>query len=622
MNKGIFEREIVPQAPKEKQSEFDAMPCTVPQSALPATITADELVASKFLRNLSIKKETVITQEDRGKLIEEVAIIFQSYDKIQLLGALGLHLMYVIAVRNDILMDEEIEVILEYAMSFAFAESVNVQKSPTDEIVKSLYDKLLRLKRSYTDTEFLSSLETENSRDLLNHTGFINVRGDGYPKFVEEVFNEYFSQHQAFIESHYAGAKLSDIQDLLQHVERRILVRLTDPSGRGIIGVHMLWEQWKKWTDENEVLDQETGMSMDLFSYQNPIMGGFLEANKELPRTEDGHGLLYQFNNYAESEAIFSLIPRNEKERALLDAFSCQFGDNQAFMEGEFRGTIMNYTTIVRQKPFLKYNGKYYCFSVLLPYRRMFEIASGLFNVDLQYRENNFLGNAHPECRDNYTERKVYQLLSDKFAGVHFFQSVHYIGETGEMDILGTSPNATYLIEVKAYQLTDSYRGGTVGIERKLQESVGRGAEQTLRSVRYIQDKDEPIFTCIGESNIRVVKDAPIFRICVTLEHYGALTCNMKGLVAMGVIENDKRDIWITSLYDLMAIVENIKDENAFIQYLSLHNMLTMDDGVHYVDELDVFGAYMTNPAILQERPPYIKHYSSVLDEKYNGTAF
>lgn len=620
MNKGIFERAFIPQEPEEEQSEFDAMPCTVPQSAIPATITADELVASKFLRNLSIKKETVITQEDRAQLIDEVEAIFQSYNKIQLLGALGLHLIYIIAVRNDILIDEEIEVILEYAMSFAFASSTNAQTSPTDEVVKNLYDKLLRLKRSYTDNEYLSSLDSESTRDLLNHTGFINVRGDGYPKFVEEVFNEYFSQHQAFIASYYAEATLSDIQELLQHVERRILVRLTDPSGRGIIGAHMLWEQWKEWTDKNEVLDPETGIPMDLFNYQNPIMGGFLDANKELPRTKDGLNLFYQFNDHEESEAIFSLIPRNEKERVLLDAFSCHLGDNHAFMEGEFRGTIMNYTTIVRQKPFLKYNEKYYCFSILLPYRRMFDIASGLFNVDMQYRENHFLGNAHPECRDNYTERKVFQVLSNKFSNIRFYQSVHYVGEAGEMDILGTSPNATYLIEVKAYQLTDNYRGGTVGIERKLQESVGRGAEQTLRSQRYIIDNDEPIFTCRGETNIRVVKNAPLFRICVTLEHYGALTCNMKGLVAMGVIGKDKRDICILSLYDLMTIIENIQDENALIHYLSLHNQLTMDEGVHYTDELDVYGAYLIDPAILQERPSFIKHYSSVLDKKYNGT--
>jgi hypothetical protein len=69
-----------------------------------------------------------------------------------------------------------------------------------------------------------------------------------------------------------------------------------------------------------------------------------------------------------------------------------------------------------------------------------------------------------------------------------------------------------------------------------------------------------------------------------------------------------------------MTIIENIQDENALIHYLSLHNQLTMDESVHYTDELDVYGAYLIDPAILQERPSFIKHYSSVLDKKYNGT--
>lgn len=619
MRKGIFERTVVPQAPKVVHTPFDDMPCTVPITAIPTSIKFEELVASKFMRNLSITKADIPTPDERAKLIDDVDTIFHSYDKIQLLGALGLHLIYVIAVRNYMLMDEDIEVILEYAMSFAYADSTNVPTSPTDEVVIELYKKLLLLKKSYTDIEYLSSLDSESTRDLLNHIGFINVRGDGYPKFIEKVFNEYFSLHQDFIASHYAGATVPDIQILLQHVEQRILPRLHDSYGMSRIGYHMLHEQWVKWMDENEVLDPKTGFSIRQSDHQNHIMGDFMNENPELPQTKDGRCLIYACNDYKNSDSIFSLIPRNDKDRALLDAFSIQLGDNHEFMEGEFRGAIMNYATIIRQKPFLKYNGKYYCFSILLPHRRMFAIATDLFKADPQYREFHFLGNEFEECRDNYTERKVYELFSKKFSEVRFYQSVHYVGEVGEMDILGISPNAIYLIEVKAYQLTDSYRGGTIGIERKLRESVAKGAEQTIRSEKYIQENDNPVFTCHGESNIQVSKSAPIFRLCVTLEHYGPLTGNMRGLVSMGIIDNDNRDIWIASLYDLMTIIENIKDENALIQYLTLHNSITTNDNVQYLDELDVFGAFLQNPAILENPPRFITGYSSDLDKKYNG---
>ena len=603
----------------KEDTEWDYMPCTIEQTAIPKSVDLNLIIAQKFNRNLLMYQSGYKpSTKERQELIDEVEKIFNSYNKIQLLGALGLHLIYVVAVKNDILQDEDIEPILEYAMSFAFASSENVAITPTDKVVKNLYGKLLLLKRSYNDEELIQAKETSNPRDLLNHTAFINVRGEGYPKHVEEVFNEFFALHKEFISQHYAGATLDDIQNLLQHIERRIFVRITDNSMFGCKSTHMLWEQWKKWNKEHELIDPESGFPILTKEYKNPILGPFLEANPDIPQTNDGQILLHRCNDYKNADLIFSIIPRNEAEKAILDACSCQLGDNAAFMEGEYRGAIMNYANIVRKKPFLKYNDRYYCFSILLPYRRMFDIAAELFRCDNNYYQYHFLGNEFFECKDNYVERKVCQLLSDKFSNVRFYPSVHYVGERGEMDVLGVSTNATYLIEVKADQLTDRYRGGTTGIEKELRDYVGKGAKQSLRSLEYIESRKNPVFTCTGESDIHVINEAPVYRICVTLEHYGGLVCNMRGLVEMGIIENEHRDIWIVSLYDLMAILENITDEIEFNKYLSIRNEIAEDDSVIFNDELDVFGMFMTDSTKLSERPLIVPH-SYVLDKKYNA---
>lgn len=616
---GIFETTGVSVKPAmAKDSEWKYMPCTVELTAIPKNVDLNWVIAQKFKRNLLLHQSGYKpSPEERQRLIDEIERIFSSYNKIQLLGALGLHLIYVIAIRNDVLQDEEIEPILEYAMSFAFASSKNAAAAPTDKVVKELYRKLLLLKRSYNDGELVQSMGTSNPRDLLNHTAFINVRGDGYPRHLEEVFNEYFALHQDFLSQHYAGATLVDLQNLLQHIERRIVVRITDNSMYGCKTMHMLWEQWKKWDEENEKIDPKTGFPIFNEAYKDPITGPYLAANPDIPQ-EDGQMIIHICNDYENAEKIFSLIPHNEAERAILDACSCQLGDNAAFMEGEYRGAIMSYENIVRKKPFLKYNGKYYCFSILLPYRRMFDIAAELLRIDENYYQFHFLGNEFYECKDNYVERKVRQLLADKFLDVQFYPSVHYIGESGEMDILGVSQDATYLIEVKADQLTDRYRGGTTGIEKELRDYVGKGAKQSLRSLNYIQSRKNPIFTCAGESNIRVVKEAPSYRICVTLEHYGGLVCSVRGLVEMGIVEEEHRDIWIVSIYDLMAILENIADAKAFNKYLSIRNEMAKDDDVIFNDELDAFGLFLTNPTKLSERPLVVPH-SYILDAKYNG---
>jgi len=590
-------------------------PCTLKMSALPK-MTTGELTSFRLHRNIGfVNSSYKPSLDDVSRAIDDLEKIFQSYDKIQLLGALGLHLLYIDVIRKDDLMDEDIEPILEYAMSFAFAYPDNPTTTPSDDVVLSMYSKLLYLKRCYNDLELLSSLHKESPRDLLNHMAFINVRGDGYPQFVEEVFDEYFSQHESFIASHYNGATLADILILLRHVENRIICRLQDPSARGVIGAYNLWEQWKTW-----MYQHEDDFMENIPDGMKPIMGGFLRDNPEIPQTSDGHVLLHDFQSYEHSGVLFNLIPKNEREEALLNALSCQFGDNADFMQGEFRGAILNYSTIVRQKPFLKYNGNYYCFSILLPHRRMFELTSNLLKIDNDYYENYHLGNAHSECRDNFTEHKVKELFSRKFTDIHFYQSVHYHGLAGEMDVLGVSDNATYLIEVKADQLTDSYRGGTIGIENKLKDSVGKASLQCQRSLDYILSTHNATFSCSECSNILVSDIHPIYKICVTLEHYGGLTCNMKDLVRMKVIDAAQRDIWIVSLYDLMAVLDNIKDETQFIDYLNVHNKATIADDVIYNDEMNVLGTYITNPNVLNARPLMLISGSEVIDNRYQSS--
>ena len=213
----------------------------------------------------------------------------------------------------------------------------------------------------------------------------------------------------------------------------------------------------------------------------------------------------------------------------------------------------------------------------------------------------------------------MFKLFSRKFPNICFYQSVCYQGLDGEMDILGVSDKAVYLIEIKAYQLTDKYRGGTIGIEKKMQESIGKAASQCQRSRDYILESHSVKFSCSGHSNIIVTDAIPSYKMCITLEHYGGLTCNMKGLVDMNIIDASQRDICILSLYDLMALLDNIKDESQLLDYLNIHNRITTADNVVYNDEMNLLGTFLTNPTLLNERPLTLISGSEIIDEKYQG---
>lgn len=601
--------------PLHNNIETTLEPCTLSLSAI-ERVSNDELVIKKMLRNVElVEKGHTPNELEINITIEELEKIFLEYDKIQLLGALGLHLIYVEFIRKQDLIDEEIETILEYAMSFAFACDGNSSLQPTDEVIRNMYTKLLFLKRNYNYKELLYSLQQKSSRDLLNHLDFINVRGDGYPTHIEEVFNEYFSQHDAFISNHYFGATLSTICRVLHRVDERIICRLYDSSAHGVKGAYSIYNYWLLWYEQHKDDCLE-----NIPEGYNPIMGGFLRDNPEIPRTSTGEVLLHNFQSYEQANLIFRIIPKNEGEKALLDVWSSQFGDNEGFMQGDYKGSILNFTTNVRQKPFLKYNNEYYCFSVLLPHRRMFELASNLLKIDNQYYQNHYLGNSYPECRDNYVERKVYELFSRSFLNIKFYSSVHYLGKDGEMDIIGVSDNAIYLIEVKAYQLTDTYRGGTIGIENKLKESVGVASRQCQRSEDYIKTSTNPVFTS-NQATIDIPdKTLPIYKICITLEHYGGLTCNMRNLVEMNVINEDERNIWIVSLYDLMAVLDSINDETKLIEYLTLHNQITTSNDAIYNDEIDLLGTFLTNPSFLSERTLILTSGSETVDKIYQSS--
>lgn len=59
-------------------------------------------------------------------------------------------------------------------------------------------------------------------------------------------------------------------------------------------------------------------------------------------------------------------------------------------MDNAFKGHIANVTK-VSEKPFVKYEGRYFCFSPILPYRNLFKIVENLVKSDNKYYKNHFL---------------------------------------------------------------------------------------------------------------------------------------------------------------------------------------------------------------------------------------
>lgn len=585
-------------------------------------------------------------QENRSEIdarfhekIDLAISYFQKYDKILLLGGLGLKLIVntpnmetafeekLFHKHNNY--DEDAEVILEYAQSFATSILDNNKNVPSQKDIDDLYNLLKELKHEYAFVELCDSnpsMENDSLVKMFDRLNFMNVRGEGYMQHVEEVYDELFTLHDDFFLQHY-GCKSSFILDFLKKIDRKVFSKLGTVLGGSL--AHERWCEWdKKHPDLSEVILDMKGEE------QVPFIVGFLKDNPDL--AGDGgdmnHITSYQVDDFESSYNIFWIVPQNKKECQLLDVLSLEFGDNAKFLaENEFKGHIANVTK-VGEMPFIKYEGRYFCFSVLLAYRNLFKIVENLIKRDKKYYQTHFLGNEYEECRDNYMERKTKELLKFALREVIFYPSAKYtvVGDDGnpkdtELDVLGVGEHDVFVVEAKAHKLTDGdKRAGGKGLMDKLKDSIGYASYQSERAKQYIESSKKPIFRCNGKlvtvdkGNIKHV-----YKIVTTFDHFSAIICDMNNLIKEGVMQPEYKDTWLVSLFDLMVVVEYCQNSEEFKEYVKLREKVA-DADIYFCDELDLFAAYCNGQLesmISSKKNVIVSGLSKMFDDDYNQEA-
>ena len=171
--------------------------------------------------------------------MKNVVDLINRYDKIYVLGGLGARLLQASpnlynqfmeiytgedkqhAEEGKILEDDEIEVLLEYAMSIASASpNANAGNIPTAENIEEIRNQLSRIKYNVGfyemsadnpsgGTEFDHWLKLRVMEDALH------VRGDGYHSHIAEVYKETFTPHDGFLNQYY-GFTSADIYEVVR----------------------------------------------------------------------------------------------------------------------------------------------------------------------------------------------------------------------------------------------------------------------------------------------------------------------------------------------------------------------------------------------------------------------
>ena len=188
---------------------------------------------------------------------------------------------------------------------------------------------------------------------------------------------------------------------------------------------------------------------------------------------------------------------------------------------------------------------------------------------------------------------------------------------------MGISDSATYIIEVKAHELSHKDKIRINGLKYKIKDSIGSALYQCERSNKHILGEDG-LFTTQRGISISVNNTKPIYKIVVTFQQFTMFLTDYESCKKLGLFDSNIDDTLVISLFDLMTILDNMKDEQEFIQYLDIRKEVNKNKML-YCDELDLFGYFKEGmlSEVIKKPGSFITPIKPCkLDEKYLCKSF
>lgn len=562
--------------------------------------------------------------------IEQVIDLFNRYDRIQLLGGIGLILIENLPTPDKVVeaqmfgngglkLDEEAEIVMEYAMNFGTALEWKSDIAPNDEVIAQLYQTLKDISVLYNLYDMPISEEDYDAwLSWMVHMNHIHVRGEGYAVIVEQVFDDLFRPHDEFFKRRL-GFSFDTLKFFCTEIERYILSKIGT-----LYGGYLSWQRWKEDCEKEYGTDNDAIEKMLKDKPENGIMGSMADRSPDMFGDGPMHVLMYKPNDFGSSDKIFWIVPQNAEEKALYEELSCRLGENATFLnEGDYKGNIMSGMELYK-KPLIKIGDKYFCFTPMLPHRNMIAMAENLLKKDVSYYDQHYRNNTDPKSRDQYMERKVADLALKMLPRAKIYSSVYYQTISNgketktELDVLCLTESATYIIEVKGHELSNADKVKIKGFKDKFKESVGKGSYQACRAENHIINEDAVFYK--GCEKIGINPKLPVFKIVVTLQHFSSVIGHFNYMVKSDLMVSDYWNVWAISLFDLFVIADYIENEKMLIDYLLLHCQL-QQKGIEFMDELDVYAHYLggTLPEEIKNQQSLIKGGAEIFNAKYDN---
>lgn len=409
-----------------------------------------------------------------------------------------------------------------------------------------------------------------------------NVRGNRYSCHEEEYLRDFILPHSAIFNKLFGITAEQLIAEMM-----KIQHALT----KGMIEAAVEFADFREATmNALETLLKEKGQLTQ--GEEQELMAKVIKDNGWEDWQADLFGRFFGLD-------LFDLEKVTQIPRSLLNELSWEQGqDKEFFSDGEFRGWPLRIWPVFK-RPFIKLNGRYYCFDLHSLFDNLYRVLQKkvlVLNKDYVTEWN--------QKQQETSEQLPFKYLTKLLPGAEVYRSVYYKWRTGdvgkkqwcETDGLLIYDDHLFIIEVKAGAFTyTSPANDFPAYIDSIQNLVLKPAVQGNRFVEYLKsDETVPIFdekhNSIGQlslANFRHIVICPI-----TLDTFTELAAQVQHLKALGV-NVGKYPVWSISIDDLRVYTDIFDDPLIFLHFVEQRMRAFKSDIIQTDDELDHVGLYI-----------------------------
>jgi len=518
------------------------------------------------LRSLAPEAEEVVFAELTGSF-DELRSVLANLDPLHTTAQISFNHTVGVAGMYHEPTDERSEVSVEIVASvFASQVPPTIPERPASGAIQQIEDLLETIRWLQ---QFLLVLQAWNDPDeqsgylrMIGRARLSTVRGESYASHGQELALAVLGPLADQMRRTF-GCTIEEFLDVSQAAHDLIIDRVND---------HGKWMA----TVFNRVADASAGELADVqrLELSGQVQDAFDQLHRSMTFTADDVTVHGGLDAQVASSILqrFSITPGELEKHSYRSALDlCPFS----------------------QRPFLRSGDEY-----VLP------IAGQALRSPLDVFEHPLLAtwNKFSKHRADVVDALALRLLVDGLTGCESFgPGAYYEFDDGdglrryETDGIVVFEGWVLIVEGKANSLSrQSHRGDLPRLGRDIAESLRSAWNQCARVQRYLtsssgvtfeNERGNRSFTVAGVEADRILFVNPM------LHTLGAFAFEMPRLESLVEFESEGVP-WPTLITDLRVITELARPAE-LLHYLRWRSRLPLGDGMHVVDELDIFGSYL-----------------------------